>query len=100
MAHDVANVCLRELSREYGKDIDILLRITDTEFREPEINVETIVDNIASLGAFNQKNLTICNILGEYPKEREECEDSIRIISERARNDMIGLISKRIGKTS
>ena len=58
--------------------------------------METIVDNIASLGAFNQKNLTICNILSEYPKEREECEDSIRIIGEKARKDMIGLISNRL----
>ena len=96
MTHDVTNVYLRELSREYGKDTDILLRLTDTELKEPEINVETIVDNIASLGAFNQKNRTICNILGEYPIEREECENSIKIISEKARKDMIGLVSKRL----
>ena len=35
MAHNIENVCLRELSREYGKDADILLRRTDTELKEP-----------------------------------------------------------------
>jgi len=93
---DLTNTCLRELHREYGKSVDILLRLTDTELKEPKINVETIVDNIASLGAFNQKNLTRCDILSELPEEREECENNIRIITETARRDMINLISKRL----
>lgn len=96
MAHDITDTCLRELPREYGKSVDILLRLTDTELKEPKINVETIVDNIASLGAFNQKNLTRCDILSELPDEREECENNIRIITETARRDMINLISKRL----
>lgn len=96
MTHDVTNVCLRALPREYGENVDILLRLIHTELKEPKINVDTIVDNIASLGAFNQKNLTRCAILSEFPEEREECENNIRIISETARKEMINLISKRL----
>lgn len=96
MVHNITNTCLKELSREYSKDVDLLLRRTDTELKEPEISVETIVDNIASLGAFNQKNLTRCDILSELPDERDECENNIRIISESARENMIGILSKRL----
>lgn len=96
MAHNIISTCLRELPREYGESTDILLRLIDTELKESEINVETIVDNIASLGAFNQKNLTRCYILSELPGERDECENNIRIITETARKDMINLISKRL----
>lgn len=96
MSRYITNICLRELPREYGENVDILLRLIDTELKESEINIETIVDNIASLGAFNQKNLTRCDILSELPNERDECENNIRIITETARRDMINLISKRL----
>jgi hypothetical protein len=96
MSHNITNTCLRELPREYGENVDIILRLIDTELKGPEINIETIVDNIASLGAFNQKNLIRCDILSEFPQERDECENNIRNISEIARRDMINLISKRL----
>lgn len=96
MVHDVISTCLRELPREYGESTEILLRLTDTELKEPKINVEAIVDNIASLGAFNQRNLTRCDILSEFPQEREECENNIKNITETVRRDMINLISKRL----
>lgn len=96
MVSNMTNTCLKELPHEYGKSADILLRLIDTELKEPKINVETIVDNIASLGAFNQKNLTRCDILSEFPQERGECENNIRTISESARKEIINIISKRL----
>lgn len=96
MTHYITNTYIRELPREYDEDTDILLRFIDTELKEPKINVETIVDNIASLGAFNQKYITRCDILSEFPQERDECKNNIRIISEIARKNVINLISKRL----
>lgn len=96
MTSDITNTYIRELPREYDESAEILLRLTDTELKESEINVGTIVDNIASLGAFNQKYITRCDILSEFPQERDECKNNIRIINEIARKDMVNIISKRL----
>lgn len=89
-------ICLKELEHEYEKSIEILFRITNAELKESKINVANIVDNIASLGAFKEKNIIRCDILSEFHAEHKECENSIINITENARRLMIDMLSRRL----
>jgi hypothetical protein len=92
---NVASFCMEDLRREYEEDVGIFVRNIKIQL-EQEMNMETIVDNIESLGASKEKNITRCKILSDRHDEQEECENRIIRTTEDARKYVIDMLPKHM----